>query len=405
MIVKFHKRGSGRGQGVTQYLLGRNGDREGATLLRGSPAITTALMDNCRFAQRYTSGVLSFAEGDEPDQAARDRIMDTFEHTLLTGLERNQYDILWVEHRDKGRLELNFVIPNIELQTGKRLQPYYDPADRRRVNAWATLVRAEYGLADPNEPERRRAMTLPRDLPSDKSEAAKQITGHLVELVAAGVIENRAMLVAVLEESGFEVTRTVKNSISIKADNGQPIRLKGGIYEQNFSRDSFTGESEAAASQRYAGLREARIRAAQADFAEGIARKRDFFSRRYAKSDRLDAAGDREIEEYCRSFGITPLGVPARNWRVPVPEPQRPSVVDRAASHGQPAPDGSPEGRNAPDRRVGRGNEPHERGGVPDIAEGRDRDDRLEGGRGARSRAPEPIESEEDRDDDFDFGR
>ncbi|WP_149022820.1 relaxase/mobilization nuclease domain-containing protein, partial [Salmonella enterica] len=42
----------------------------------------------------------------------------------------NQYSILWVEHQDKGRLELNFVIPNMELQTGKRLQPYYDRADR-----------------------------------------------------------------------------------------------------------------------------------------------------------------------------------------------------------------------------------------------------------------------------------
>lgn len=403
MIVKFNRRGSGRGEGVTQYLLGRNGDREGAAVLRGNPAITTALMNQCHFAKRYTSGVLSFAEGDEPDQAACDRIMDTFEYTLLSGLERNQYDILWVEHRDKGRLELNFVIPNIELQTGKRLQPYYDPADRRRVNAWAILVREHFGLTDPNEPERRRALTLPRDLPKDKSAAAQQITDHLVELIAAGIIENRAGVVAALEESGFEVTRTVKNSISIKADNGQPLRLKGEIYEQDFSRDSFIGESEAAASQRYAGLRETRIRAAQADFTEGIKRKRDFFSRRYAKSDRLDAAGDREIEEYCRSFGIAALGVPARHRRTPVPEPRFAPDVDRPEGRGQPTPDGRPENRNAQDSRVGRGNEPHERGGVPDFTKGRDRDDWLESGR-TGSGAPEPIESEEDRDD-YDFGR
>lgn len=405
MIVKFNRRGSGRGEGVTQYLLGRNGDREGATLLRGNPAITTALMNQCHFAKRYTSGVLSFAAGDEPDQAAREFIMDNLEHCLLTGLQRNQYDILWVEHRDKGRLELNFVIPNIELQTGKRLQPYYDPADRRRVNAWAILVREHFGLADPNEPERRRALTLPRDLPKDKSAAAQQITDHLVELVAAGIIENRADVVAAIEESGFEVTRTVKNSISIKADNGMPIRLKGGIYEQDFSRDSFTGESEAAASQRYAGLRETRIREAQKEFDKGIRIKQEWFSKRYEKSERLDAAGNREIEEYCRSLGITTLGVPARNWRVPTPEPRNTSVVHGAAGHGQPAPDGRPEGRNAQDRRVGRGNEPHERWGVPDIAEWRDSRDRLEG-EGTRSGAPEPIEPEqEERDDDYDFWR
>ncbi|EEZ6074964.1 relaxase/mobilization nuclease domain-containing protein, partial [Escherichia coli O6] len=51
---------------------------------------------------------------------------------------KNQYSILWVEHQDKGRLELNFVIPNMELQSGKRLQPYYDRADRPRIDAWQT---------------------------------------------------------------------------------------------------------------------------------------------------------------------------------------------------------------------------------------------------------------------------
>jgi hypothetical protein len=363
-------------------------------------------MNQCHFAKRYTSGVLSFAAGDEPDQAARDLIMDGLESCLLTGLARNQYDILWVEHRDKGRLELNFVIPNIELQSGKRLQPYYDPADRRRVNAWAILVRDHFGLTDPNEPVRRRALTLPRDLPKDKSEAAQQITDYLVEMVAVGIIENRAEVVAAIEKLGFEVTRTVKNSISIKVDNGQPIRLKGGIYEQDFSRDSFTRESETAASQRYAELRETRIREAQAEFDEGIRIKHKWFSGRYAKSERLNAAGDREIEEYCWSLGIEPLGVLARSRRVPVPEPRPTPVVHRAEGHGEPSANGSPEGRNAQDGRVGRGNDPHERWGIPDIAEGSNRDDRLEGGRGAGSRAPEPIEPEqEERDDDYDFWR
>ena len=46
---------------------------------------------------------------------------------------KNQYSILWVEHQDKGRLELNFVIPNMELQSGKRLQPYYDGQTGREL--------------------------------------------------------------------------------------------------------------------------------------------------------------------------------------------------------------------------------------------------------------------------------
>ena len=54
------------------------------------------------------------------------------------GLDKDQYQILWVQHQDKvnqdtgeTRLELNFVIPNVEL-TGKRLQPFYAPVDLDR---------------------------------------------------------------------------------------------------------------------------------------------------------------------------------------------------------------------------------------------------------------------------------
>jgi hypothetical protein len=43
--------------------------------------------------------------------------MASFERVLMPGLDKDQYSILWVEHADKGRLELNFLIPNTELLT------------------------------------------------------------------------------------------------------------------------------------------------------------------------------------------------------------------------------------------------------------------------------------------------
>ena len=48
-------------------------------------------------------------------------------------MDQSQYRVLWIEHQDKlneetgeRRLELNFLIPNVEILTGQRLQPYYD---------------------------------------------------------------------------------------------------------------------------------------------------------------------------------------------------------------------------------------------------------------------------------------
>ena len=134
MIIKIHSRGIGSGHSPIDYLLGKDRDREDARLDRGDPQQMIQLIDSSVYAQKYTSGVLSFAERDLEEQQ-KQQIMDSFERVLLPGLDQDQYSILWVQHQDKERLELNFVVANIELQSGKRLQPYYDRADRPRLNA------------------------------------------------------------------------------------------------------------------------------------------------------------------------------------------------------------------------------------------------------------------------------
>ncbi len=51
MIIKFHNRGVGRGSGPVGYLLGRDGNREGATLDQGNPAVIEALIDSSPYAK------------------------------------------------------------------------------------------------------------------------------------------------------------------------------------------------------------------------------------------------------------------------------------------------------------------------------------------------------------------
>ncbi|MBD3707452.1 hypothetical protein IE983_23845 [Enterobacter hormaechei] len=55
------------------------------------------------------------------------------------------------------------------MQSGKRLQPYFDRADRPRVNAWQTLTNDRLGLRDPNDPTYRRPLTQASDLPATNS--------------------------------------------------------------------------------------------------------------------------------------------------------------------------------------------------------------------------------------------
>lgn len=181
MIVKFFRRSKERGSKPINYFLGAEKDRKFARVLSGDPDITEHLINATKFENKYTSGVLSFAErADEISEADKLAIMRSFETTLFPGLDPDQYDILWIEHSDKdrfdvdadgkqiegtersGRLELNFVIPCHELRTGKRLQPFYAGTDLRRVNAWKNIINRELktlkgdAVADPNDPRRHR---------------------------------------------------------------------------------------------------------------------------------------------------------------------------------------------------------------------------------------------------------
>ena len=284
MIIKFHNRGVGRGSGPVGYLLGRDGNREGATLDRGNPAVIEALIDSSPYAKKYTSGVLSFAEADLP-RATKDKLMSDFEKALLPGLEGNQYAVLWVEHRDKGRLELNFVVPNIELQSGKRLQPYFHKADNPRLDAWRTVVNGELKLHDPDDPLNRQAVITPKDLPRGHKEAAQAITDGLLRMAGAGEIQIRDDVRKALQGAGFSVVRETKNSLSIAdPDGGRNIRLKGVLYEQDFRHGEGLRAELEAAGQRYREASERRVHEARESYLRGVEIKRGENERRYCRA-------------------------------------------------------------------------------------------------------------------------
>lgn len=253
MIVKFlGNKGSGSAGATIDYLLGKDRDRPGAVLLNGDPELTQRLADNLNFQNRYTVGVLSFEELDIKE-LQKEAIMQSFEETLLAGLERDQYDITWIEHTDKGRLELNFVIPNVELSTGKRLQPYFDQADRPLVENWKQVTNFEHCLTDPHAPEKAQAIkTLnSQNLPQSVKEIKEQIGTAIAEQISNGNIQNRQDVVETLKGAGFEIARETDRSISIKNPDGKRnIRLEGVIYE-NRQFDKQFAEEHRRAGQDY----------------------------------------------------------------------------------------------------------------------------------------------------------
>ena len=290
MIVDFFRHGTGLSKGCLDYLLGEDRERENAEILSGDVELTAQLIDSSPFAKKYTSGCLSFYEHDLSDQD-KQKIMQNFEQCLFSGLDQDQYQILWVQHQDKinqdteqTRLELNFVIPNVELSTGKRLQPFYAPVDLDRVDLFKKITNAEYELYDPDDPNHQQLLINKKNLPKNVKDFKEQLHQKVSRAIVDGTVSNRQELVQWLESNAVKVTRQTLKSISIEnpyEDAKRPIRLNGEIYEQGFRA---TGEYRQEVQQRieeYRGTTSERYRANVTDYQRQLEHKSQYHCDRY----------------------------------------------------------------------------------------------------------------------------
>ena len=235
MLVKFFENEKGGGVGSVYYLLNDRVQEGTARLLRGDKWLTLSLINAIEFKHKVTFGSLNFTEKNLPDKI-KTEIMDRFEKMLLAGLERDKnYNILWVEHTDKENLELNFVIPKIELQSLKSLQPYYHKADLSRVDTFKEIINLEYDLSDPNDPARGSRISGSRK----KKELFKSIQ-ELDEIVQGqvlnGRLNSRDEVIAYLRENGVEVPKVSQEYISVKLPEAKSNkRLKGAVYNERFT--------------------------------------------------------------------------------------------------------------------------------------------------------------------------
>ena len=299
MIVEFFKRGTGGSTGPIDYFLGKDRDREHAKILSGDLEEVAELIDSSPYVKKYTAGCLSFFENDLSD-AKKKALMAAFEKTLFPGLTPDQYRIVWIEHKDKEnaetgekRLELNFLIPNVEITTGKRLQPFYAKADLNRVDDFKSIVNYKYQLFDPDDPINRRSVKIAKNLPQDKKDFISAMNTEVALAVTEGLVRDRESLKSWMTDIGLEITRITKNQISVKNPNnpeGKPIPLKGEFYEQNFRHSEQSTELKREASERYRQEADSRYANCIERYKKLCESKSEYHLERYATRDRTDSA-------------------------------------------------------------------------------------------------------------------
>lgn len=199
----------------------------------------------------YVCGVLSFEE-EEINQDLKIKIISDFEELLFAGIEQeNRPPILWVEHNDKNRVELNYLTFN-QLQDKRAYTVYYDKSDRGLVNSYSEIINYENNLSSPFEekPPEIGFNSLIRkpktDTPQEKKDFIENINAHILAKIINQELENRNDVIEYIKSiENVKINRIRKNQISIKSDyfkDNIPMVLKGDIYEENRNYIDYTRE-------------------------------------------------------------------------------------------------------------------------------------------------------------------
>ena len=279
MLVKFLRTYTGGGLGSINYLLNERKAAGTARVIKGDENLTRAIIKGITYKQKTCFGVLSFEERhDFLTEEQKLKIIKDFEYALLGEYMLERTNVLWVEHSDKdGRLELNFLIPKIDLETDRSFNPYFAKYDQTRIDLIKRIINDEYGLSSPDDPAKEQTiLSSKKNINHYKN--LEELDQKLCDLVKQGYIKNRDHMIELLTQSGIEITRINKKGITIilptkKTKN----RLQGGIYDADFTSTRRLGELSESSSRR---IREFHHRNTQAECRENRRKLEELIAKR-----------------------------------------------------------------------------------------------------------------------------
>jgi hypothetical protein len=307
MHIKFLKHGTGSGKEAAKYVL-ETSKSFSKEVLDGNPEMFSAVTDSLDFVHRYRSAVITWAREDEPTPEQIRATLDKFYDVAFAGLDRDRFSPLAVLHTgEDGRKDMHVLIPRVDLETGLSYNPA-PPGWQRLYDPVRDMMNYQHDWTRPDDEQRKRIVNTKAPERIDRKDGKQQITQWLNNRINAGMVNSRDDIVSSLSEIG-EVTRQTKNAISIQLpDFNKPLRLTGGIYEQQF--DANIIRETQGKEQRRCGVDEQeqlkRYLISQREFSKVIERVSNFNRKKYAKTEPAISAGTPEIEQPTHAPTVTP---------------------------------------------------------------------------------------------------
>ncbi len=242
MLINFFNSGVSSSVPLMKYLMGKDADgneRDPAPkVIFGDVQSTAAFIDMNNNKQKYTSGVISFRDSENPTEKEMMNILKDFYANFAPGMALDRINLLAVLHQDKGNKEIHIVIPRLDLKTMKsfNIAPP-GPLHQKQVKDFSAIWNDKLGYQQVVENPLKVVLSK-FDYYSDKKNGRKAIKSKLGELlykgVADGKLNNRNDLISAIERTGSEITRKGKNYISVKfKGQSKAIRFKGPAFSED----------------------------------------------------------------------------------------------------------------------------------------------------------------------------
>ena len=236
MIINVFKTGISDSSGPIEYLFSDT-DNKGELravdpeLIRGDVDMVSALIDCNRRKWRYTSAVINFRADESPPPDIQQEIMDAFDAFAFAGKSPDTWTSMWVRHRDKGTVELHFLLPRIDLETGQDINAFQRGWDAH-WRPWQRDMCALYGFTDPHTV--RQITGKPKRESEGRQQYRNALYQEIEDLYREGALLHRQALEDYLA-SFATIHRSSAKSISIAYDPAErPMRLEGPIFERDF---------------------------------------------------------------------------------------------------------------------------------------------------------------------------
>lgn len=219
-------------------------------VLRGDPEYTKSLDEmTSQYTVQATSGVISFRDNENLTEEQKQKLLDDFEDTFIGTKLKDKVNCLYIEHYEKGNLEIHFIINNVVIDSKPKYFNPFPPGHIALSKAFTQKKNFELAFDQVNQKS-----ILNNGLSGEENKALQQekktgkkhgfhnlhskrdIVREINRAVKSKEVNNREELISFLkEELGLSLSRIGNNYISIQSTDPKKknIRLKGGIFSAN----------------------------------------------------------------------------------------------------------------------------------------------------------------------------